>query len=128
VLDVFHSLGRPTYHMLGNHCLYNLPRPRLNERCVETAAVNSQTQHPPARWLLPTTMQLLHPLALCQEVPGSHPSASVQQRLHLQQTHGDGVCQTEQSTLTHVMPKCDLLFITSPPCIRALHIQFSNHG
>jgi hypothetical protein len=56
VLDVFHSLGRPTYHMLGNHCLYNLPRSRLNERWVTAAAVNSQTQHPPlALQLLPLT-------------------------------------------------------------------------
>ena len=31
VLDRFDRLGRPTYHMLGNHCLYNLPRARLNE-------------------------------------------------------------------------------------------------
>ncbi len=32
VLDELHALGRPVYHMLGNHCLYNLPRARLNER------------------------------------------------------------------------------------------------
>eukprot|EP00879_Flechtneria_rotunda_P008922 GHRR01009342.1.p1 GENE.GHRR01009342.1~~GHRR01009342.1.p1 ORF type:complete len:381 (+),score=139.15 GHRR01009342.1:401-1543(+) len=32
VLDAFAQLGKPTYHMLGNHCLYNLPRKRLNER------------------------------------------------------------------------------------------------
>ncbi|KAK3129424.1 hypothetical protein QOZ80_6BG0479260 [Eleusine coracana subsp. coracana] len=31
VLDAFGELagGRPTYHMLGNHCLYNLPRTEL---------------------------------------------------------------------------------------------------
>lgn len=32
VLDIFDRLGKPHYHMLGNNCLYNLPRPRLNER------------------------------------------------------------------------------------------------
>ena len=32
VLDIFDQLGRPHYHMLGNHCLYNLPRHELNRR------------------------------------------------------------------------------------------------
>lgn len=32
VLDAFSLLPAATYHMLGNHCLYNLPRQRLNER------------------------------------------------------------------------------------------------
>ena len=32
VLDVFDQFGGPIYHMLGNHCLYNLPRAVLNEQ------------------------------------------------------------------------------------------------
>jgi manganese-dependent ADP-ribose/CDP-alcohol diphosphatase len=32
VLQAFSQLPQPTYHMLGNHCLYNLPRARLNQR------------------------------------------------------------------------------------------------
>ena len=32
VLDEFERLGRPTYHLIGNHCLYNLERPILNDR------------------------------------------------------------------------------------------------
>lgn len=31
VLDEFAKLQKPVYHMIGNHCLYNLPRKRLNE-------------------------------------------------------------------------------------------------
>lgn len=31
VLDEFALLNKPVYHMIGNHCLYNLPRKRLNE-------------------------------------------------------------------------------------------------
>jgi len=31
VLDEFALLCKPVYHILGNHCLYNLPRNRLNE-------------------------------------------------------------------------------------------------
>ncbi|KAL0040214.1 hypothetical protein WJX77_000504 [Trebouxia sp. C0004] len=31
VLDEFALLYKPVYHMIGNHCLYNLPRNRLNE-------------------------------------------------------------------------------------------------
>ena len=27
VIAEFDSLGKPHYHMLGNHCLYNLDRP-----------------------------------------------------------------------------------------------------
>jgi hypothetical protein len=36
VLDEFDALQRPVWHCLGNHCLYNLPRPTLNARlwCV----------------------------------------------------------------------------------------------
>jgi manganese-dependent ADP-ribose/CDP-alcohol diphosphatase len=32
ILQAFSLLPHPTYHMLGNHCLYNLPRARLNQR------------------------------------------------------------------------------------------------
>lgn len=32
VLKEFELLGRPVYHMLGNHCLYNLPRHTLNQQ------------------------------------------------------------------------------------------------
>lgn len=31
VLDELAKLQKPVYHMIGNHCLYNLPRQRLNE-------------------------------------------------------------------------------------------------
>ena len=31
VLDEFALLQKPVYHMIGNHCLYNLSRQRLNE-------------------------------------------------------------------------------------------------
>lgn len=31
VLDEFALLEKPVYHMIGNHCLYNLSRQRLNE-------------------------------------------------------------------------------------------------
>lgn len=31
VLSEFAKLQKPVYHMIGNHCLYNLPRHRLNE-------------------------------------------------------------------------------------------------
>ncbi len=31
VLDEFALLYKPVYHVIGNHCLYNLPRKRLNE-------------------------------------------------------------------------------------------------
>ena len=29
IVSEFESVGRPHYHMIGNHCLYNLPRPVL---------------------------------------------------------------------------------------------------
>ena len=32
ILTEFERLGRPTYHLIGNHCLYNLERPILNDR------------------------------------------------------------------------------------------------
>ncbi|GFH08357.1 metallo-dependent phosphatase [Haematococcus lacustris] len=32
LLEEFDKLEKPVYHMLGNHCLYNLPRPHLNQR------------------------------------------------------------------------------------------------
>jgi manganese-dependent ADP-ribose/CDP-alcohol diphosphatase len=32
VLAEFLRLGQPVYHMLGNHCLYNLRRPVLNAK------------------------------------------------------------------------------------------------
>lgn len=31
VLDEFSLLQKPVYHMIGNHCLYNLSRKKLNE-------------------------------------------------------------------------------------------------
>ena len=39
VLSVFRALDVTTYHMIGNHCLYNLPRVILNERCDLLAVV-----------------------------------------------------------------------------------------
>lgn len=42
VIAEFDRLGeKPHYHMLGNHCLYNCPRPMLNERlkCAAGAAL-----------------------------------------------------------------------------------------
>lgn len=38
VLACFEGLPCPAYHLVGNHDLYNLPRPRLNERCVADVA------------------------------------------------------------------------------------------
>ena len=32
VLDEFAGLDRKVHHIIGNHCLYNLPRQELNER------------------------------------------------------------------------------------------------
>jgi hypothetical protein len=32
VLGCFEGRPYPSYHLVGNHCLYCLPRPRLNER------------------------------------------------------------------------------------------------
>lgn len=32
LLSEFEELGRPTYHLIGNHCLYNLERPILNDK------------------------------------------------------------------------------------------------
>jgi len=32
VLDEFAGLDRRVHHIIGNHCLYNLPRQELNER------------------------------------------------------------------------------------------------
>ena len=32
VLDEFAGLERRVHHIIGNHCLYNLPRQELNER------------------------------------------------------------------------------------------------
>jgi hypothetical protein len=32
LLAIFDRLGKPVYHMLGNHCLYNLPRKHLNQK------------------------------------------------------------------------------------------------
>lgn len=39
VLACFEGLPCPAYHLVGNHDLYNLPRPRLNERCVADVVV-----------------------------------------------------------------------------------------
>eukprot|EP00882_Tetradesmus_deserticola_P028570 GHRQ01031834.1.p2 GENE.GHRQ01031834.1~~GHRQ01031834.1.p2 ORF type:complete len:184 (+),score=52.32 GHRQ01031834.1:864-1415(+) len=40
VLQAFSRLPQPTYHMLGNHCLYNLPRARLNHRLRITSLLD----------------------------------------------------------------------------------------
>mmetsp|Transcript_19824 Transcript_19824/g.59886 ORF Transcript_19824/g.59886 Transcript_19824/m.59886 type:complete len:388 (-) Transcript_19824:329-1492(-) len=32
VLDAFNELGKPHYHTIGNHCLYNFTREQLNQR------------------------------------------------------------------------------------------------
>jgi len=32
ILQEFDKLGKPVYHMLGNHCLVNLPRKHLNQK------------------------------------------------------------------------------------------------
>lgn len=37
--------GRRTYHMLGNHCLYNLPRPQLNEMLQIPAAADGASYY-----------------------------------------------------------------------------------
>jgi manganese-dependent ADP-ribose/CDP-alcohol diphosphatase len=49
--------GRRTYHMLGNHCLYNLPRPQLNEMLQIPAAADgasyySFSPHPAWRFVI----------------------------------------------------------------------------
>jgi hypothetical protein len=43
VVNTFKKYRGHTYHMLGNHCLYNLPRAELNEQlgiseCLQSAA------------------------------------------------------------------------------------------
>eukprot|EP00638_Chattonella_subsalsa_P009670 CAMPEP_0117737930 /NCGR_PEP_ID=MMETSP0947-20121206/2818_1 /TAXON_ID=44440 /ORGANISM="Chattonella subsalsa, Strain CCMP2191" /LENGTH=340 /DNA_ID=CAMNT_0005553505 /DNA_START=225 /DNA_END=1247 /DNA_ORIENTATION=- len=38
VIDAFNIFPKRTYHLVGNHCLYNHPRQVLNERlCIESA-------------------------------------------------------------------------------------------
>ncbi|KAK9808721.1 hypothetical protein WJX72_002505 [[Myrmecia] bisecta] len=48
----FARLGKPVYHMLGNHCLYNLPREELNTQLgisgVDGGSYYSFSPHP--RW------------------------------------------------------------------------------
>jgi hypothetical protein len=54
VLAEFDGLGSRVYHMLGNHCLYNLPRPQLNERlgiAAEDGESSFYAFSPHAGWL-----------------------------------------------------------------------------
>jgi hypothetical protein len=48
VLAEFEALGRPVWHCLGNHCLYNLPRPTLNQR-LRCALLRCRAALPAAR-------------------------------------------------------------------------------
>ena len=48
VLDEFSLLQKPIYHMIGNHCLYNLPRTRLN-KALGIQGVNSYYSFSPHR-------------------------------------------------------------------------------
>lgn len=59
VLGVFNQLGKPVRHMLGNHCLYNLPRHRLNEQlniesvdASKSASYYSFSPHPGFRFIV----------------------------------------------------------------------------
>ncbi|KAK9845692.1 hypothetical protein WJX84_000667 [Apatococcus fuscideae] len=56
LLRRFSRLNKPVYHMLGNHCLYNLPRPVLNERLrmggPDTASYYALQPHPDWRFLV----------------------------------------------------------------------------
>ena len=46
VLDHFDLLQKPHYHMLGNHCLYNLPRPELNAQLgISSYTPEGQPEH-----------------------------------------------------------------------------------
>eukprot|EP00798_Chlamydomonas_sp_ICE-L_P030302 gene30302-35290_t len=60
IIAAFDKLGEgvttvPTYHMIGNHCLYNLPRATLNERlglgsgCETGVSFYSASPHPSLR-------------------------------------------------------------------------------
>ena len=37
-MDIFAAFSGPTYHVVGNHCLYNYTRPQLYERCAAAPA------------------------------------------------------------------------------------------
>jgi manganese-dependent ADP-ribose/CDP-alcohol diphosphatase len=58
VIDAFDLLeGRRTYHMIGNHCLYNLPRTKLNEMlhippAADGASYYSFSPHPAWRFVV----------------------------------------------------------------------------
>ncbi|KAK3132643.1 hypothetical protein QOZ80_6AG0525580 [Eleusine coracana subsp. coracana] len=51
VLDAFGELagGRPTYHMLGNHCLYNLPQSSSSTRTTSARWAGPRTTRQPRR-------------------------------------------------------------------------------
>lgn len=55
LLAEFERTGKPHYHMIGNHCLYNLERPVLNERlglgigCESGVSYYSAQPHPRVR-------------------------------------------------------------------------------
>ena len=38
-LEAFGILKKPFHHIIGNHCLYTMPRQRLNELCVSIEAL-----------------------------------------------------------------------------------------
>jgi len=54
LINAFDQLtGRPTYHMIGNHCLYNLPRTKLHEMLNIPPAADGASYYsfsPHARW------------------------------------------------------------------------------
>eukprot|EP00192_Tetraselmis_astigmatica_P013236 CAMPEP_0117671066 /NCGR_PEP_ID=MMETSP0804-20121206/13120_1 /TAXON_ID=1074897 /ORGANISM="Tetraselmis astigmatica, Strain CCMP880" /LENGTH=338 /DNA_ID=CAMNT_0005479471 /DNA_START=250 /DNA_END=1266 /DNA_ORIENTATION=- len=57
VLQEFSKLGRPVFHLIGNHCLYNLPRKLLNHRMgiqgpPSGASYYSFTPHPGWRFVV----------------------------------------------------------------------------
>ncbi|KAK9816313.1 hypothetical protein WJX74_010391 [Apatococcus lobatus] len=56
LLERFGRLNRPVYHMIGNHCLYNLSRPVLNEQLgmggPETASYYAFQPHSLWRFLV----------------------------------------------------------------------------
>lgn len=58
VIDAFDLLeGRRTYHMIGNHCLYNLPRTKLHDMlhippAADGASYYSFSPHPAWRFVV----------------------------------------------------------------------------
>lgn len=77
ILSTLDASGLPHRHMLGNHCLYNLPRERLNERLGisggcgrrKDAPADLRAAQPVQPFLPPLLRQLARVLLLVRTAP-----------------------------------------------------------